>query len=47
MVDPNGKYINVFTLQKNNRYGRPESYTDADKVKVKYYLYPQLKMTDF
>lgn len=40
IVDPNGKYINVFTLQKNNRYGRPESYTDTDKVKVT--IFPDL-----
>ncbi|NLJ58938.1 MAG: Uma2 family endonuclease [Tissierellia bacterium] len=34
IVDPIGKYVNVFTLQKNNRYGRPESYTDAEKIEV-------------
>ena len=24
----------VFTLQENDRYGRPESYTEEDKVQV-------------
>ena len=32
IVEPEGKYINVFTLQENKRYGRPEAYTEEDKV---------------
>ncbi len=40
IVDPLGKYVNVFTLQKNNRYGRPDSYTDADEVNVT--IFPEL-----
>lgn len=34
IVDPDGKYINIFVLQEDNRYGRPESYTEENKVKV-------------
>lgn len=34
IVEPDGKFISVFTLQSNNRYGRPESYTEADMIKV-------------
>ena len=34
IVEPDGKYISVFTLQDNKRYGRPESYTDTDQLKV-------------
>lgn len=34
IVEPEGKFISVFTLQENKRYGRPEIYTETDKVKV-------------
>ena len=34
IVEPEGKFISVFTLQQNNRYGRPEIYTEVDNVKV-------------
>lgn len=34
IVEPEGKYISVFTLQENKRYGRPEAYTDEDTVPV-------------
>ncbi len=34
IVEPEGKFISVFTLQENNRYGRPELYTETDKIKV-------------
>lgn len=34
IVDPDSKLVSVFTLQGNNRYGRPETYTDTDSVKV-------------
>lgn len=34
IVEPDGKFISVFTLQSNNRYGRPESYTEKDIVEV-------------
>lgn len=34
IVEPDGKFISVFTLQSNNRYGRPESYTEADMITV-------------
>ncbi|SHI26787.1 Endonuclease, Uma2 family (restriction endonuclease fold) [Desulfosporosinus lacus DSM 15449] len=34
IVEPDGKYISVFTLQENKRYGRPEAYTEKDKAKM-------------
>ncbi len=34
IVEPDGKFISVFTLQPNNRYGRPDSYTETDEVEV-------------
>ncbi len=34
IVEPDGKYINVFTLQENKRYGRPEAYTEEDKMQI-------------
>lgn len=40
IVEPDGKYVSVFTLQEDNRYGRPESYTEEDKVKVS--VFPDL-----
>lgn len=34
IVEPEGKFISVFTLQENKRYGRPEIYTDEDTIQV-------------
>ncbi|HWQ40860.1 MAG TPA: Uma2 family endonuclease, partial [Desulfosporosinus sp.] len=34
IVEADSKYINVFTLQENKRYGRPEAYTEEDKVQL-------------
>lgn len=34
IVEPEGKFISIFTLQENKRYGRPEIYTDEDKIQV-------------
>ncbi|MGE4273631.1 MAG: Uma2 family endonuclease [Desulfitobacterium sp.] len=34
IVELEGKFVSVFTLQKNNRYGRPEVYTETAKVKI-------------
>ncbi|EGW41343.1 Uma2 family endonuclease [Desulfosporosinus sp. OT] len=34
IVEPDGKFISVYTLQPNDRYGRPESYTETDQIKV-------------
>lgn len=34
IVEPEGKFVSVFTLQENKRYGRPEIYTEVDKAKV-------------
>lgn len=34
IVEPESQYLNVFTLQENKRYGRPEAYTEKDKVQL-------------
>lgn len=34
IVEPGGKLVSVFVLQDDQRYGRPETYTEADKIKV-------------
>ena len=34
IVEPDGRFVTVFTLQDNNRYGRPEAYTESDKITV-------------
>ncbi|AYO31979.1 Uma2 family endonuclease [Biomaibacter acetigenes] len=40
IVDPEGKFVSVFTLQENKRYGRPELYSEKDKIKVS--IFPDL-----
>ncbi len=40
IVEPEGKIISVFTLQENQRYGRPEGYSETDKIKVT--VFPEL-----
>lgn len=42
VVEPEQKIVSVFTLQNNGRYGRPEMYTDEDKVKVS--IFPDLEI---
>jgi Uma2 family endonuclease len=42
IVEPDGKFVNVFTLQENKRYGRTETYTDEDTVKVS--IFPDLEI---
>lgn len=34
IVEPDAKLVSVFVLQDNNRYGRPEIYSDTDTVQV-------------
>ncbi|WP_066370528.1 Uma2 family endonuclease [Neobacillus fumarioli] len=34
IVEPVEKIVSVFTLQENQRFGRPDMYTEEDKVKV-------------
>jgi Uma2 family endonuclease len=34
IVEPEGEFISVFTLQENMRYGRPDIYTDENKIRV-------------
>jgi len=34
IVEPDMKLVSVFILQDNNRYGRPELYTETDNVAV-------------
>lgn len=40
IVEPEGKLVSVFTLQDNQKYGRPDMYTDEDKIKVS--IFPDL-----
>ncbi|HBP66552.1 MAG TPA: Uma2 family endonuclease [Desulfosporosinus sp.] len=40
IVEPVGKIVSVFALQSNNRYGRPEVYTENDHVEVS--IFPDL-----
>lgn len=34
IVEPDIKLVSVFTLQENQRYGRPELYSEDDEIKV-------------
>lgn len=40
IVEPDGKVVSVFTLQNNNRYGRPETYSEENEIKVS--VFPEL-----
>lgn len=40
IVEPDTKLVSVFILQDNNRYGRPELYTETDNVEVS--IFPDL-----
>ena len=40
IVEPDTKLVSVFILQENNRYGRPELYTESGEVKVS--IFPDL-----
>ena len=40
IVEPGGKLVSVFVLQDDQRYGRPETYTEDDGIKVS--IFPDL-----
>lgn len=40
IVEPENKLISVFTQQDNQRYGRPDVYSEEDKIKVN--IFPDL-----
>ena len=42
IVEPDQKLVSIFTLQSNGRYGRPEMYSDEDRVKV--LIFPDLEI---
>lgn len=42
IVEPDGKFVNVFVLQENGRYGRPEMYTNEDTLHVA--IFPDLEI---
>lgn len=42
VVEPDQKIVSVFLLQNNSRYGRPEMYTEEDKIKVS--IFPELEI---
>ena len=37
IVEPEGKFVSVFDLQENKRYGRPETYTEENNIQVRAY----------
>jgi len=40
IVEPEGKIVSVFVLQSNNRFGRPDVYTEDDNITVS--IFPDL-----
>lgn len=42
IVESDGKFISVFTLQSINRYGRPEFFTETDLIPVT--VFPDLRV---
>ena len=42
IVEPEGNLVSVFVLQSNQRYGRPEIYTEEDKITVS--IFPDLRI---
>lgn len=40
IVEPEGKVVSVFKLQENKRYGRPDVYSEEDKIAVS--VFPDL-----
>jgi Uma2 family endonuclease len=42
IVEPDGRLVSVFLLQTNNRYGRPEIYTEDQKITVS--IFPDLSV---
>lgn len=42
IVEPEIKIVSVFTLQKNNRYGRPDVFSDEDQILVS--IFPDLSI---
>ncbi|MEQ6359427.1 Uma2 family endonuclease [Thermoanaerobacter thermohydrosulfuricus] len=46
IVEPELKIVSVFTLQENNRYGRPEVYTEEDKIKVSIFENLEISLKD-
>ena len=43
IVAPDTKIVSVFILQDDNRYGRPELYTEADNVEVS--IFPTIELS--
>ena len=42
ILEPDQKLVSAFLLQSNGRFGRPEMYTDEDKIKVS--IFPNLEI---
>jgi Uma2 family endonuclease len=40
IVEPDVKIVSAFILQENGRYGRPEIYTEDEKIEVS--IFPDL-----
>jgi len=40
IVEPEGRLVSVFKLESNGRYGRPEIYTENEKITIS--IFPDL-----
>lgn len=45
IAEPDGKFISVFTLGKDGRYGRPEVYADSDKISVSIFTELEIELS--
>lgn len=46
IIEPDIKLLSVFTLNENTRYGRPEIYSEVDKVKVEVLKNLEIDLSD-
>lgn len=46
IIEPDIKLLSVFTLNKDDRYGRPELYSEVDKVKVQVLKNLEINLSD-
>lgn len=46
IIEPHIKLLSVFTLNENKRYGRPEIYSEVDKVKVEVLKNLEIDLSD-
>ena len=46
IIEPDIKLLSVFTLNKDDMYGRPELYSEVDKVKVQVLKNLEINLSD-